>query len=526
MTTTTTPPTQASSAPIRPPFAPPGAPQRPRRAGRAGIVAVLVAALVLSAITRDWAMRERVRGAIDPAAAGGQSLANMNSFALALLLGGLRGPLVMILWTSSEAQKSERNLEDFDTKVEWIRLLQPEFDSVHIFQVWNKAYNISVQMASLSNKYSTILDAVDYARRVEAQRPNNINMIYAIGGIYFDKLGGATEKNYYKKRVREESLPHAPRQKMSRNDPAWRRIELDPVLDANGNILPALLKPKYARPPNLPADSEWNNGAELQYLEPYQPFPYGVSSLAFALNYHKQAQVLQTVGKQKHANLSDLVVDARPALALKGWSEDEWERGRRLELTSFNLAVPEERGDMELATANIAPDTPFTAKGDIDAAIHSYDVGARVGTDALKEYDRHLKSYGTNALTYQSHMDSIRAQSELLEADRDYLKAMQAPAGPKRGELLKAAAQHYRESIRLNQLVILKYYIDETLAAAILPQGVSRATVQTLPPERYGPLISTAMRMLNERGVPPDEDRQEYERYIARAEARLKRVPS
>ena len=62
----------------------------------------------------------------------------MNSYALALMLGGLRGPLVMMLWTSSETQKQDKNLEDFDTKVELIRLLQPEFDSVHIFQVWNK----------------------------------------------------------------------------------------------------------------------------------------------------------------------------------------------------------------------------------------------------------------------------------------------------------------------------------------------------------------------------------------------------
>ena len=50
----------------------------------------------------------------------------------------------MILWTSSESQKNEKDLEGFDTKVEWIRLLQPEFDTVHVFQVWNKAYNISV----------------------------------------------------------------------------------------------------------------------------------------------------------------------------------------------------------------------------------------------------------------------------------------------------------------------------------------------------------------------------------------------
>src|SRR5205814_10595167 len=110
---------------------------------------------------------------------GGSQLSRMNSFALALLLGGLRGPLVMILWTSSESQKTERNLEDFDTKVEWIRMLQPEFDTVHIFQMWNKAYNISVKMTSLSNKYATILDALEYAQKVDRERANNINIITA-----------------------------------------------------------------------------------------------------------------------------------------------------------------------------------------------------------------------------------------------------------------------------------------------------------------------------------------------------------
>ena len=44
--------------------------------------------------------------------------------------------------------------------------------------------------------------------RVEEQRPNNISMLYQIGSIYGDKLGGAAENSYYKRRVREETRPH------------------------------------------------------------------------------------------------------------------------------------------------------------------------------------------------------------------------------------------------------------------------------------------------------------------------------
>src|SRR3954468_12663058 len=161
---------------------------------------VMLVALLLAGVARNWAQGLRTNpNEIISGDAGQSSLANMNSFSLALLLGGLRGPLVMFLWTSSENLKNEKNLEDFDTYVEWIRLLQPEFDTVHIFQVWNKAYNVSVQMASWANKYTTILDAIEYAQRVLQSRPDNINMVYNIASIYFDKLGNAAEKDYYKR---------------------------------------------------------------------------------------------------------------------------------------------------------------------------------------------------------------------------------------------------------------------------------------------------------------------------------------
>src|SRR5450432_2322739 len=142
---------------------------------RVPVVILLILSLLVAGFTRQWSadLRNSGPGAVHSGGSGA-GLSRMNSYALALLLGGLRGPLVMFLWPSAEEQKRQKNLEDFDTKIEWIRLLQAEFDTVHLFQIWNKAYNISAQMANLGNKYHAILDALDYAHSVDQERPNNI----------------------------------------------------------------------------------------------------------------------------------------------------------------------------------------------------------------------------------------------------------------------------------------------------------------------------------------------------------------
>ncbi|HSI32278.1 MAG TPA: hypothetical protein VK986_01705, partial [Tepidisphaeraceae bacterium] len=103
---------------------------RGRRRGKLLTVVVLVAALVGASLTQDAAHAYRVaainrnqpRGAAQSTADASRA-ASLDSFALSLMLGGLRGPLVMYLWTSSESQKSERELDSFDTQIELIRLL-------------------------------------------------------------------------------------------------------------------------------------------------------------------------------------------------------------------------------------------------------------------------------------------------------------------------------------------------------------------------------------------------------------------
>ncbi len=299
---------------IAPEMEPRTTPQSQRSGGRIGVVVLLVVALIAADWTRDQTIQEKAvlhshSGLPGASATADTGVGTLPSYATALLLGGLRGPLVMILWMSSENQKQEHDLQDFDTKVEWIRLLQPEFDTVHLFQIWNKAYNISVQMASLRNKYTTILDAIDYGQKVETERPDDINIITAVAMIYGDKLGTSQEHVYYRHRVRRETqtlirvefpesrtddfraaaaktlwnenespleavdqthtvrvvmepinaralqntfsgagITYSPetRRESTNNDPSWRRVRLDPMLDENGNVLPALLSRKVS----------------------------------------------------------------------------------------------------------------------------------------------------------------------------------------------------------------------------------------------------------------------------------------
>jgi hypothetical protein len=492
------------------------------------VVIVLIVAIVGSAITRDIARNRRAHYQTTAGAGtGGNSLSRLNSYSLALLLGGLRGPLVMMLWTSSEAQKAEKNLEDFDTKVEWIRLLQPEFDTVHIFQIWNKAYNISVQMASLANKYITILDAIDYADSVDREHPDDINILESIGQVYFDKLGNSAEKTYYRPRVLEETrarpllvtLPASQLQRLadavkkvggdaatmtattskndqavarvrgikrpaleaefsgsgiaysdqisrqlSKDDPAYRRRELDPILDDNGNLLP---------------DAE----KAMPYLKEFAPYPYGVDPFGMAYSYFKRAERLQTIGQQRHAQLSDLVIDSRPALTLKSWSEIDWERGRRLELDAYRLPSTGERNDLEMPTAAVKPTQPPPNRAPVAEAIYCYNMADRLGAAALKEYDRHLKLFRESESTYTSHIDTIIPTRVMAAADRDYLAATIA-TGDEQAKLLVNARREYHDAIDGWIYLILRYYTNPQIEEQVFPKGVDRMTnLKDVPPD-------------------------------------------
>jgi hypothetical protein len=494
--------------------------QRERgKKARGAIAIVLIISLILAAGARQWAetLRLTATTAGGQAVAGSrQSLSSMPSFALALLLGGLRGPLVMILWTSSESQKADKDLEDFDTKVEWIRLLQPEFDTVHMFQIWNKAYNVSVQMASQANKYAAILDALDYAKSVDKERPNDINITFEIGRVYFDKLGNSQEREYYRKRVQDETKWRV----MPARREGWRRTKLDPMLDTSGNLLTT-------------ATTEGQRPAaeELDSLKKYQPFPYGLSPIAISLPYYYRSERLQKQG-QRHLQVSMSVVDSRPALALKFWNEEEWMQARRLEFAAFGkqsqLPPPdvEHRINLENPTENIALDTKAVDPAALAEAIYRYELASRLAGDSGAEYRRHLEDedYKVNYITYKEAMDHVQGVEQFMKADFAYLKAMTV-SGDQRKQLLDEAAAAYKAAIRLFSRQELRYYVDASVVSQL---KYDTAAVDMLSDERMASLLSQVKAMVHSGGNavqdPNGETRTEYELYRTRAAARLAQI--
>lgn len=577
-----------------------GRPAARRARGRLATGIVLLVAFAASTFLQNKALDRRTELVANTG--GEANVSNLNSASLALLLGGLRGPLVMMLWTSSETQKQEKDLEDFDSKIELIRLLQPEFDSVHIFQMWNKAYNISVQMANKANKYATILDALEYGYKVDQQHPHDINIIGQMGQLFFDKLGGSQEQQYYGDRVRRETFPDVrvtlPADRLGaleaaltkagvdedrrptlvaqaqRNNgsfvvdkltadgivhalagagvteeavhtPAFnengRRVRLDPILSLDGRLLDSAAGAPGADVDNIDVPV-------LSWLRQFEPFPYGVSPQGIGIAYYKREQVLKDKLHQKHLQLSDLVVDNRPAVNSKNWAEGEWGAGRRAEMKGCGKPIPpspnwgEEREKTELPTAAVAP----TAESVVDAAalqeaIHHYELVGRISAVCEKEFERHTRNYPSARQQFRNVSQQLKGMTALCAADADYLKAMLLPANndKARADLLASAAKLYRSAMLQYEAETLEHDMPEERLMQVVrvPPGTTLEDLidkilenaVATPPDKLTDLDQIVTIMGTYTNAHPNEDvhqseRLEAHRYISRCFQRLQQL--
>jgi hypothetical protein len=380
-------------------------------------------------------------------------------------------------------------------------------------------------MASLPNRYAVIIEALDYGRNVERSRPDNINILHQTAQIYSNKLGTiAQEKTYYRRRVREDSLYRPIADAARRGELGFQRRRMDPILDERFHILPEYLVGHHPRPADLPADAEWYTGEELQFLTRFEPYPQGVSTYALAYNYSKRSEVLMNVAGQRPLQLSDSVIDSRPALELKAWSEEDWGRGRASEMKLYGLAgATKERVEMEAPTQSVSFDQPFADAAELPNALYSYQNAQRVAVEARAEYKRHLSKpeFVDKSYIYASHIDGLLAMEKLVAADALYLQAAATKDAATRKPMLEQAAALYREAVERYELLVLTYYVEDEYSKK--HYGVPKDRLPTLTPQKRHEILNTVIEDIKKY---PDfdgqaEDRGEFMGYVERANARL-----
>ena len=109
----------------------------------------------------------------------------------------------------------------------------------------------------------------------------------------------------------------------------------------------------------------------------------------------------------------------------------------------------------------------------------------------------------------------------MLQGDRDYLKAMIAPAD-QRATLVALAIQEYTRAANLERVLILKYSVWQQIADQILPKGTTRQNLtESLPniAEITDTAVAKMEQLMGKAGFL--DDANEYLQYIDRATERV-----
>lgn len=121
-----------------------------------------------------------------------------------LVLGGLRGVAVTILWYQAQDLQAKERYYQIEPVVESITLLQPHFQSPWEFQAWNLAYNIPADFESVKDKYYWIRRGIEFMKNATETNRRKADLEWYVGHMYFTRFGGSDEKTFLRQLFREE----------------------------------------------------------------------------------------------------------------------------------------------------------------------------------------------------------------------------------------------------------------------------------------------------------------------------------
>ncbi len=119
--------------------------------------------------------------------------ADISGSAARLALTGSRGVAVTVLWLSAIEKQKRNDFHEFEQRVGMVTKLQPNFITPWIFQSWNIAYNVSVEMHGSGDMYYYIVRGIQLLAEGERRNKRSPDMRYQIAFYYQNKFGVADQ---------------------------------------------------------------------------------------------------------------------------------------------------------------------------------------------------------------------------------------------------------------------------------------------------------------------------------------------
>lgn len=104
------------------------------------------------------------------------------------LLLGMRGVAVTFLWYDAIDKQKRNDFHLFEKRVKAVTALQPHFITPWVFQSWNIAYNVSVEMHGLGDMYFYIARGIELLAEGEKRNRRSPDMRYWIAFYYQNKF--------------------------------------------------------------------------------------------------------------------------------------------------------------------------------------------------------------------------------------------------------------------------------------------------------------------------------------------------
>lgn len=171
----------------------------------------------LAQMRTRYELGESDLGDVDPA-----------STAMNLVLLGMRGVAVNMLYADFERQKNTKQWEEMQATTESIVRLQPHFEKVWDMNGHNLAYNTSAEWDAVPDRYRWVKLGGKFLMRGVRRNRKSTHLQYNVGTVYQKKIGNADEAKYFRKYFIQDPDPKF----NGGHDPEFNPDILDNYLEA------------------------------------------------------------------------------------------------------------------------------------------------------------------------------------------------------------------------------------------------------------------------------------------------------